>query len=275
MRKAYLYCFIGVALALVTVGRVVVKAAPESLVWDAMEKRYTNKPGEDAVAVSFTVTNTSQSEIVITNVSPSCQCTIVKLPARPWRLAPGASGTIEASVDMTSKQGSEVIKTITVDSSAGTQQLVIRIAIPPDARPGNMMIAQKDRQSVFRHDVKVANGEVTDCAKCHAPPEAVGKMGAELFALVCSNCHESKNRNEKVPDLASFTIPTTRDFWRNAVTKGKEGTMMPAFAKADGGPLDDAQLQSLVDYLSRRYPPKLQIDFGLGPLGPLVTPVVK
>ena len=275
MRKAYFSCFVLAALALIAVGCLIVKAAPESLVWDSMEKRYTYKAGEDSVAVSFTVTNTSQTEIVINNVSPSCQCTIVKLPARPWRLAPGASGTIEASVDMASKQGSEVIKTITVDSSAGSQQLVIRIAIPPDARPANMMIAQKDRQAVFRHDVKGASGEVTDCAKCHAPPEAVGKMGAELFALVCHNCHESPNRNDKVPDLATFTVPTTRDFWRNAVTKGKEGTMMPAFAKADGGPLDDAQIQSLVDYLSRRYLPKPQIDLGLGTLGPLVTPVVK
>ena len=107
---------------------------------------------------------------------------------------------------------------------------------------------------------------------CHAPPEAKEKMGAELFALVCSNCHESPHRNAKVPDLAAFTIPTTRDFWRTAVAKGKEGTMMPAFANSEGGPLTDAQVQSLVDYLSRRFLPKLQIDLGspFGDRGSLV-----
>lgn len=32
---------------------------------------------------------------------------------------------------------------------------------------------------------------------------------------------------------------------------GRTGSMMPAFARAEGGPLDDSQVTALVDYLSR------------------------
>ena len=265
--------WIGLALlALAAVGCIAVKAA-DGLVWDAITKHYEPNLGEDSLPVSFRFTNTSKSEIVINSVSPSCGCTAVKLPTMPWRLPPGTNGVLEATIDLVNKPGGLNIKTITVQSSEGLMELRIEVVIPEDARAANMRLAQQNRQAVFEHG---PGPKEQDCASCHAPESAKTKRGAELFALVCANCHESKNRAPSVPDLGVLPIVTTREFWRNAVAKGKERTMMPAFSKSESGPLDDEQIQSLVDYLSRRYLPKLEIDYGspFGPAGQIGTPGV-
>ena len=57
-----------------------------------------------------------------------------------------------------------------------------------------------------------------------------------------------------VPDLSHLKVPTNPDFWRVWITSGKPGSLMPAFAKAQGGPLDDIQIASLAQYLNAIYP---------------------
>ena len=222
----------------------------DRLAWDSVEKTYTARLGENSIQVTFTVTNVSNSEVIIQSVTPSCGCTTVRLPENLWRLGPGASIVIEASVDLSGKQG-RISKSITVESSAGPHELIITIDIPEDSRTGNRRIAQQDRQSVFQR---------SECAECHGAPKSGAKKGAELFAAVCSNCHESKNRAPEIPDLASLRVVTSHDFWQLAVAKGKAGTMMPAFAQSEGGPLDDEQVRSLVDYLGQRFRPPLPIE---------------
>ena len=240
------------------------------LVWDAVSKRYEPKLGDNSVQVAFSFTNLSHAEIVINTVIPSCGCTVVKLPAMPWRVAPGTSGVLAATVDLASKPVGMSIKTIAVESSAGPQELRIEIIVPEAPQVGDIaarielikqgfynslnlptgnmrLVALQDRQAIFTRN---------ECASCHAEP-AKGKKGAELFAAVCANCHESKNRSPAVPDLAKLPVATTRDFWNTAVAKGKTDSMMPAFAKSEGGPLDDEQIQSLVEYLLRWYSQKI------------------
>ena len=232
-------------------GQVVL--AVDGLAWDATTKQYNPKVGDKSVAVSFSVTNISNAEIIINSIAPSCGCTVVKLPPMPWHLAPGSNGVLEASIDLVDKPVGLNRKTITIGSSAGTDELRIEVIIPEDDRTINMRIAQQDRQAVFKRN---------ECAECHGAPSSGAKKGAELFAAVCANCHESKNRSDRVPDLSQLTILTSRSYWNNAVAKGKSGTLMPAFAIAEGGPLDAAQIDSLADYLSHRYLPRVQIDFG-------------
>jgi mono/diheme cytochrome c family protein len=57
-----------------------------------------------------------------------------------------------------------------------------------------------------------------------------------------------------VPDLGKLPHATDRDHWDHWIRFGKAKTLMPAFAQSDGGPLDEAQIKSLVDYLLQRYP---------------------
>jgi hypothetical protein len=71
---------------------------------------------------------------------------------------------------------------------------------------------------------------------------------------VCGICHDSPNRATMVPDLHKLTVPTNQDFWQTWITTGKAGTLMPAFAAAQGGPLNDVQIASLAAYLNAAIP---------------------
>lgn len=217
-----------------------------ALVLDAYEKDYTAKAGEEHCSFTFTVTNAGPGELVIRAVRTSCGCSAVRLPAQPWRLAPGASGQFSIDVDLRGKHG-ELFKDAIVQSDRGYRQIRFRIAIPPvdphDAmRQRNVLIAQGDRQAVFK-------GE---CAACHAEP-ARGLTGRDLYVKACVICHADEGRATMVPDLRTLSPQPTAELWRQAIAIGKPGTLMPAFALAEGGPLTRPQIDSLVDYLTTRF----------------------
>ncbi|MBI4663452.1 MAG: DUF1573 domain-containing protein [Verrucomicrobia bacterium] len=223
----------------------------QSVVWDAMSKRYDAQKGETNALFTFGVTNISPAEVVVNAVRTSCGCTIAKVPPLPWRLPPGAHGQIEVKVDLRGKFGL-LSKIVSVDTSAGLSLLTVNVNIPqPDGRELNRMLAQADRQAVFRND----------CANCHAHPSA-GKSGEPLFKAVCGICHEAEHRATMVPDLKTLKKPTDRNYWDNWMRYGKPGTLMPAFAKIAGGPLDDLQIESLVTFLTDHFRPARSSDFG-------------
>ena len=60
-----------------------------------------------------------------------------------------------------------------------------------------------------------------------------------------------------VPDLANLQVPTNEEFWRAWITSGKAGSLMPAFASSQGGPLGDLQVASLATYLNAVHPSKV------------------
>jgi hypothetical protein len=57
-----------------------------------------------------------------------------------------------------------------------------------------------------------------------------------------------------VPDLAVAKAPRDAAYWRKWINEGKEGTLMPGFARMHGGPLSDEQITSLVDYVVGHFP---------------------
>jgi mono/diheme cytochrome c family protein len=221
-------------------------AMAHPLVWDAMAKAVTAKAGDSAVAADFTVRNDSDQPVEIKNVLTSCHCTTAPPPRTPWIIAPGASDVLHVTVDLIGRRGG-LTKTIYVGSSAGEQQLRIEVDIPPPPaaqREMNLQMAQRDRQAVFRGD----------CANCHAIP-AQGKRGAALYGVACEICHtDDTRRATEVPDLAKPAVKRDEAFWRHWIAEGRDGTLMPAFAKKHGGPLDDAQIESLVTYLMETLP---------------------
>jgi mono/diheme cytochrome c family protein len=110
-------------------------------------------------------------------------------------------------------------------------------------RAQGVAAAKVDRQAVFKGD----------CASCHAK-NVEGKYGQPLFAQVCAICHEANPRATMVPDLHNLKDPTSDEFWRAWITSGKAGTLMPAFATSQGGPLNDMQIASLAVYLNQAFP---------------------
>ena len=220
------------------------------LVFDSISKDYTTKPGEMDAKFSFNVTNISSSEVTVTHVQTSCGCTVAQL-TYPWKLPAGGSGVIPLTMNLAGKSG-VVIKSATVLTDKGQKMLTVKSTITPPAtdalsmgadREKNRLIAAQDRQAVFKGD----------CARCHVEP-VIGKMGRELYTAACGICHDDEHRATMVPDLHALKLTPNAEYWKLFTVNGKPGTLMPAFAQSQGGPLTDAQIASLVEYLVKDFP---------------------
>ncbi len=228
----------------------------EPLVWDLPSQSYTVKPGEISAHFIFKVANVSDSTVTIDDVKTSCGCTVAQLPMKPWRLAPKATNKMEVLVDLRGKTGT-LFKQINVLSTNAPKLLTVSVTIPPEATNGmsgkianrlwGQQLSATDHQAVFKND----------CVKCHLEP-AFGKMGRPLYEAACGICHEATHRASMVPDLHALKTEIEIDYWKNWVTHGKSGTLMPGFAANEGGPLDDMQIKSLVDFLRQTFPRPLK-----------------
>lgn len=243
--------------------------------WDAPEKEANTKPGDATANFTFWFTNTSASEVVINAIRTSCGCTVAKMPVTPWPIPAGSNGPVEVSLDLRGKSGA-IAKGVTVETTAGTKSLIVKVNIPADPsaagafavnhpnvaanhpimgdteRLANMQKALKDRQVVFKD---------ANCAKCHADParnlanNTPIYHGATLYHGICATCHDSQFRAAAVTDLKNLKHETDLDYWKYWIAHGKEGSMMPAFTKAEGGPLDDQQILVLAKYCLDTFKP--------------------
>ncbi len=219
--------------------------AGHPLRWDAMEKCAEPRFEDGVAKFEFLVTNTSDHPVKVYYIRPTCGCTTVDAPQMPWTIAPGAGGTVKATVDFRGKEG-EIAKELLVGTVEATQTLAMIVKVPamsPAMRQQNQAIAAMNRQKIFQGD----------CAACHATP-AAGRLGDDLFAATCAVCHESKHRATMVPDLAFAKERRDAAWWTRWVEDGREGSLMPGFAQKHGGPLTPAQVESLVEYLLAIYP---------------------
>jgi hypothetical protein len=106
--------------------------APNILAWDALAKEYRAKPGDLKAPFTFNLTNVSSGPVVIYDTSTTCDCTVASLPSKPWTLPGGASGKIEASIDLANKTG-VVTNSIVVFTSLGNRRLWVK-AIVSDSK---------------------------------------------------------------------------------------------------------------------------------------------
>jgi cytochrome c553 len=231
-----------------------VGALDNFLKFDADAKTANVANGTEKAHFTFSVTNVSSEVVTINYILGSCHCTVAQLPSQPWKLQPKEVGEFSATMDLAgSPPNSSKFKTLTVNADKGVKVLDVTTHILPDMsspseRTNNVKMATADRQAVFKGD----------CMQCHADSakDSSGhdKMGQDLYAAVCGICHESSRRATFVPDLHHLADATSAAFWRTWITAGKTGTLMPAFAKSEGGPLSNEQIDSLVDYLSASIP---------------------
>jgi mono/diheme cytochrome c family protein len=220
--------------------------------------RFWGRKYAEAASVAYTTNIATVTKaatpipVTILSVHPSCGCTTAELPPVPWVLPPGTNAVIKVSVNLAGKSGL-VFKTVAVSTDKGKKDLMLKINIAPappvapmseEERARGIAAAKLDRQAVFKGD----------CVNCHAK-NIEGKYGQQLFAAVCAVCHEANPRASMVPDLRNLKDPTSEEFWRTWITSGKAGTLMPAFATSQGGPLNDMQIASLAAYLNAIIPP--------------------
>lgn len=229
--------------------------ADKTLTWDAVFKEVRPKPGAEKSELFFQVSNDSNRPVTISQIRPSCGCTLTRHPDLPWTLKPGESDQIHLAVDLKGKHGT-LTKSVSVFSSAGQKDLSFKIHLPnrgkvrgkamsDSDRLKNIQIAAKDRQAIFK----------SNCKSCHYDA-ALGKQGEDLFVAACGICHETPHRATMVPDLSAAQkgIRRNQAYWTLWITHGKPGTLMPAFHQGQGGPLTSQQIQDLADYLTKRFP---------------------
>ena len=226
------------------------------LVWDALTKSVDATNEQEFARFTFSFTNITASNVTVLSVHPSCGCTTAELPPVPWLISAGATGEIKLRVNLQGKIGT-LFKSVNVTTDRGNMNLMLRINIQPPPPLPEMTEAQRaagiaaskiDRQAVFKGD----------CAHCHLR-RIEGKYGQQLFDAICAVCHDTKNRATMVPDLANLQVPTSEEFWRAWIAAGKAGSLMPAFATSQGGPLNDLQIASLAAYLNAIHPSKVPV----------------
>jgi mono/diheme cytochrome c family protein len=220
------------------------------LAWDDLTKATDATNEQDFARFTFSFTNVTAGNVTILAVHPSCGCTTAEMPPVPWTIPPGESGQMKLNVNLAFKSGM-LFKTVNVSTDKGNKTLTLRINILPpvivkmseEDRARGVAAAKVDRQAVFKGD----------CASCHIK-HIEGKYGQPLFAAICAVCHEAEPRATMVADLHNLPVPTNEEFWRTWITAGKAGSLMPAFATSQGGPLNDMQIASLAAYLNAVYP---------------------
>lgn len=99
------------------------------LAWDAVAKEYRARPGETNAPFTFSLTNVSPERLIIYDTSTTCDCTVAQLPSKPWTLAPGGGGQIQASLDLRGKTGA-VTNYVIVFTSKGNRLLTVKATLP-------------------------------------------------------------------------------------------------------------------------------------------------
>jgi mono/diheme cytochrome c family protein len=225
-----------------------------TLAFGSVTNEYDAKPEDTSAPFLIYVTNAWSNAIVIESVHTSCHCTVATMPASPWVLQPGEEGVIHASVELEGQDGL-VSKELTFFTSVGERVVTLIVSIPPAPHPGDAVQTEAERQAAVRLATtdarEIFKGE---CATCHAD-KARGLLGGDLYAAACGICHDAPRRARVVPDLRTLKQPVDLDYWRQIISHGKTNSMMPGFARAEGGPLSDLQVSSLAAWLDKTISP--------------------
>lgn len=187
----------------------------------------------------FKIENKGQKELVIKTVFSTCGCTIPTMKTK--HIAPGSSADMEVVMNTSMKQG-DVKKPIEVRSNdpvnpVSTLYVTAKVT-SPHANLGENKIA-----AIFEGK----------CARCHVQ-DGIGKTGEELFNADCAMCHGYRAKG--IPSVAPTLIPFdyhNKEFaaaFKHIIAFGSPShRSMPGYAKEAGGPLNDKEIDSLVDFL--------------------------
>jgi mono/diheme cytochrome c family protein len=198
-------------------------------------------PMDSKVKATYHLYNVGGKPLLIKGVDTSCGCTA----AQPKRthLRPGQQTPLEVTLDTSIKLG-HVEKTITVASNdPKTPELVLKLTGVVFAPKTDVhgKIAVKDPLVLFR-------GE---CAECHVK-KGIGKTGMALFRADCGMCHGAQAEGGVASGLLRYNYqdPAVAATMRKIIAEGMPNNPeMPPFSQAKGGPLTEAEIDSLMTFL--------------------------
>ncbi len=192
----------------------------------------------DMVEKIIKFSNSGDQELKIEEVEASCGCTAVVLSSKT--LAPGESGELKIKLDTFGKKG-DIKKTITIFSNDYVMpekviHLLTQVKAPkhPKFDVGETLFSKK-------------------CRSCHAD-KGKGLIGSSLYLAICHQCHGAEGEgSSSAPALSApeYLKQVDSKYLYNWIADGKRGTSMPGYSQKHAGPLDERQLNSLVDFILR------------------------
>ncbi len=184
---------------------------------------------------SFKLSNAGRKPLFLQGSYASCGCTIAKL--RLKQLAPGESTFVDVRLDTTGIFGAINRDVIVASNDPFRKMLPLTIKCHiPDPHKG--MTSDQLGKKIF----------AGQCATCYAD-KGNGKLGKTLYLADCAMCHGVRAQGGLGPKLIPGNYSDTK-VTQQAISNGNEfNPTMPAFLKSHGGPLSQAQIDSIISYL--------------------------
>jgi len=201
---------------------------PESIV------RFDDTVSGDVVRQRIRLRNIGGSPLRISRTEASCGCTVVSIDRDV--IPPNGTATLEILIDTTGKVGA-VEKTVSIFSNDTVEpeaRLTLKVRVKSPAHRGMSV-----------EGVTIFHGE---CRRCHVDV-GMGLSGERLFQADCAMCHRSKDDEYSPGPPIEVLRVIEMDALKRATTKGIPDSSMPGFSKAEGGPLTEEQIQSLLQFL--------------------------
>jgi hypothetical protein len=148
------------------------------------------------------------------------------------RLKPGEKGKIRLSVDIRGKLGT-IYKTVEVNTN------------DPENSKSTIALRMTIKDPVHMKAYSAAEIFSGSCRSCHVL-QGKGKEGFDLFVADCMMCHSPGRIAPSQRDMRM----KPREHLEKAIREGVEKTSMPGWDLTHGGPLKEAEIMSLLDYLS-------------------------
>lgn len=191
--------------------------------------------------------NLGGQPLLIHKVEASCGCTVPTL--HKTLLQPSEHTWIDVNIDTSLKLG-DMKKTLTVWSNDPThrqEELILLATVVASNQPKVLQqthpaINPKNRLALFEGS----------CRSCHVD-KGVGKSGQALYLADCGMCHGAKAEGGVAPALnkTNYNDPLVREAMKRIIANGSPTSpSMPPFSNQHGGPLSEAQIESLLNYLA-------------------------
>lgn len=124
------------------------KAKEPEITFEQIVYNYGHIYQGDNGVCEFVFKNTGKANLVLTNVHSSCGCTVPEWPKET--IAPGKKGSIKVKYD-TQRLGT-ISKTITVESNATNNRIVLSIKGKISERPKEMVPEKNDSNLMIKSE---------------------------------------------------------------------------------------------------------------------------
>lgn len=187
----------------------------------------TVKEGDEARATLF-IRNNSPEPVTIVDVQTSCGCTVAELESSV--ILPGGFTTLEVRTDTAVKLGNVKKWVQVTDSLGNTAKSILTLKVT-------------DNPHLNREGRGLFDGK---CRSCHYDPVQGVNDGSAIYKAACVMCHGENAKGGYAPSLTAIDDETAL---RRLIANGTGKPQMPGFAKANHGPLTQAQIGSLSRWL--------------------------